>query len=275
MKYKINKNYEKKDILDFLKNDILENFDKIGEYVTNPGRNEIKKIFVTQKNFPKIINIKKFKKPNFISSIIYKFGKGTKAKRSFEYANMLLEKKIGTPLPIAYFEEFGNEKRDFYISENLEYDFTCREIFWPEDYKDVENENWYKKIKKIRKKVIKQFAKFTFKLHENGIEFSDYSPGNVLIIDKSGNYEFYLVDLNRMKFDVKMNLKKRMKNVSRMMEDEKLAKIFCSEYAKFIKMPEEIVFKKLNKFIKKHKNYVLFMDVTRPIRRAFKKKKIK
>ena len=266
--FKINKNYEKEILVK-----ILKNFDKIGEYVVPPGRNEIKRVVVNEKKFLKTINIKKFKKPNFISNIIYKYMKGSKAKRSFEYAKKLLEKNIGTPEPIAYFDKFGKEERDYYISEDLKYDFTCREIFWPEDYEKVKTEEWYKKIEEKREKVIRQFAKFSYNLHEKGIQFEDYLPGNVLIVEKNENFEFYLVDLNRMKFDVKMNIKSRMKNVSRMMEDENLAKIFCNEYAKCCKLPEKIFYKNLNRFIKKHKNYVFIMDLTRPVRRAFKKKK--
>ena len=236
--FKINKNYEKELLVK-----ILKNFDKIGEYVVPPGRNEIKRVVVNEKNFLKTINIKKFKKPNFISNIIYKYMKGSKAKRSFEYAKKLLEKNIGTPEPIAYFDKFGKDERDYYISEDLKYDFTCREIFWPEDYEKVKTEHWYKKIEEKREKVIRQFAKFSYDLHEKGIQFEDYSPGNVLIVEKNENFEFYLVDLNRMKFDVKMNIKSRMKNVSRMMEDENLAKIFCNEYAKCCKLPEKIFYK--------------------------------
>ena len=178
----------------------------------------------------------------------------------------------------------NNKKNSYYISEELKYDFTCREVFWPEDierdkaeqgenYKiSEETERMLAKVEKNREKIIRQFAKFSFNLHESGVEFEDYSPGNVLIKDKSGNYEFYLVDLNRMKFGVKLNLDKRMKNVSRMMEDEKLASIFANEYAKYYKQREELVFRYLRYYIRKHKRYVDFMDITRPFRNIFKKK---
>ena len=129
------------------------------------------------------------------------------------------------------------------------------------------------KVEKNREKIIRQFAKFSFDLHENGVEFEDYSPGNVLIKDKSGNYEFYLVDLNRMKFGVKLNLDKRMKNVSRMMEVEKLARIFANEYAKYCKQREDLVFRYLRYYIRRHNRYVYFKDITRPVRNVFKKKK--
>ena len=199
-----------------------------------------------------------------------------------------MEYKIKTPEPIAYFDDFVNEnnkKNSYYISEELKYDFTCREVFWPEDIEEEkakqgenykiseEMERMFAKVEKNREKIIKQFARFSFNLHENGVEFEDYSPGNVLIKDKSGNYEFYLVDLNRMKFNVKLNLNRRMKNVSRMMENEKIAKIFADEYAKCYKQREETVFRFLRYYIRKHKRYVDFMDITRPFRNIFKRKK--
>lgn len=71
--YKINKNYEKEILVK-----TLENFDKIGKYVVEPSRNEIKRVVIDEKNFCKTLNIKKFKKPNFISNVIYKYIKGSK-----------------------------------------------------------------------------------------------------------------------------------------------------------------------------------------------------
>ena len=76
-----------------------------------------------------------------------------------------------------------------------------------------------------------------------------------------------------MKFNVKLNLNRRMKNVSRMMENEKIAKIFADEYAKCYKQREETVFRFLRYYIRKHKRYVDFMDITRPFRNIFKRKK--
>ena len=299
--YEVNKKYDEKILIN-----VLKNFDKTGEYVVEPGRNEIKRFEIDIKNdfkkenekrkknsnienteTKKMVNVKKFKQKDFITNFFYRF-KGSKAKRSYEYAKKLLEYKIKTPEPIAYFDDFVNEnnkKNSYYISEELKYDFTCREVFWPEDierdkaeqgenYKiSEETERMLAKVEKNREKIIRQFAKFSFDLHESGVEFEDYSPGNVLIKDKSGNYEFYLVDLNRMKFGVKLNLDKRMKNVSRMMEDEKIARIFANEYAKYCKQREELVFRYLRYYIRKHKSYVYFKDITRPVRNVFKKKK--
>lgn len=262
--YEINKNYDKNVLIEMLKN-----FDKLGSYVVEPGRNEIKRIKIKNNGEEKEVNVKKFKKKGFFSQLIYKYGKGSKARRSYEYGNKLLELGIQTPEPIAYFDDFGEDKRSFYLSEELKYDFTCREVLW-NDFGLSDDE--MEKQMPYRDEVIRQFAKFTVKLHESGVKFDDYSPGNVLIKKDGDKYEFYLVDLNRMSFNTKLSLTTRMENVSKMMEEEVFARKFSKAYSEFCtRYTEEEVFKKLYHFIKKHKFRVFIKDSTRPFRRMLKK----
>lgn len=259
MNYEINKNYDENEL-----KQILNNFDNSGIFVAD-GRNKIKKFKL--KN-GKEINIKKFKKKDIVTQWIYKNFKGSKAKRSFEYANMLLKLNINTPEPIAFFDNFGVEKSSYYISEELKYDFTCREVLW-----DDEGilEKIMEKVLPYRDEIIKQFAKFTFKLHENGVRFDDYSPGNVLIKKNGEKYEFYLIDLNRMAFLKNLSFSERMKNVSRMMENKEYVEKFSKEYSKYCKKDEKEVFNKLYYFVKKHRFYVFLKDSTRSFRYFFKK----
>ena len=58
-----------------------------------------------------------------------------------------------------------------------------------------------------------------------------------------------------------------------MMEDEKIANIFANEYAKYYIQREDLVFRYLRYYIRKHKRYVYFKDITRPVRNVFKEKK--
>ena len=282
-KYEVNRKYDEKTLVN-----VLKNFDKAGEYVVEPGRNEIKRFEIDFENNlenvnlkrkkhnkiddlknKKMINVKKFKKKGFFSQLIYKYGKGSKARRSYEYGNKLLELGIQTPEPIAYFDDFGEDKRSFYLSEELKYDFTCREVLW-NDF-GLSDEEMEKQMP-YRDEVIRQFAKFTVKLHESGVKFDDYSPGNVLIKKDGDKYEFYLVDLNRMSFNTKLSLTTRMENVSKMMEEEVFARKFSKAYSEFCtRYTEEEVFKKLYHFIKKHKFRVFIKDSTRPFRRMLKK----
>jgi hypothetical protein len=194
--------------------DIIHNFDT---YEGGTGeRNTIK--IIKEKDFN--LNIKAFKKPNFINKIVYKYFRKSKAQRSFEYANKLLEMGVGTPKPIAYFENtnFFLFNRSFYVSEHLEYDLTYRELITDFNYPDHEI-------------ILRAFTRFTFQLHENGINFLDHSPGNTLVKKVGKEYEFYLVDLNRMNFGF-MDFETRVKNFAKLATAKSMIEIMSDEYAK-------------------------------------------
>lgn len=57
--YEVNKKYDEKILIN-----VLKNFDKIGEYVVEPGRNEIKKFEIDIENNLKKENEKKKKNNN-------------------------------------------------------------------------------------------------------------------------------------------------------------------------------------------------------------------
>ncbi|SMC49884.1 lipopolysaccharide kinase InaA family protein [Moheibacter sediminis] len=196
----------------------FQDFENSGVDFIIGKRNKIKLFQVNQNQ----MNVKSFKIPNKINQFIYKYFRKSKARRSFEYANILLKKGIGTPSPIAFQENynaFGLQK-SFYASAHQEYDLTFRELVEIKDYPDEES-------------ILRQFTKFCFKMHEAGIEFKDHSPGNTLIKKSSdGIYEFFLVDLNRMNFHDFMSIELRMKNLSRLTPKKEMVKIITDEYAR-------------------------------------------
>ena len=210
---------------------IIDNFNTSGLIFGDGNRNIIKLFDLDSKQ----INIKSFKKPHFLNSIIYKYFRKSKARRSFEFANILLEKNIGTPEPIAYFENttFLGLKDSYYISEHLQCDLTFRELVQIPDF--PENEI-----------ILRQFTRFSYDLHQKGIEFLDHSPGNTLI--KKGNdgkYDFFLVDLNRMVFHKSMSFEVRMKNLCRLTPKKEMIAIMSNEYAEISGESEQLIFKKL------------------------------
>lgn len=210
---------------------ILDNFSVSGKNFDDRQRNQIK-LFDFE---GKTINVKSFKKPNFINKIAYKFFRKSKARRSFEYANILLEKGIGTPQPIAFQEnyDFIGLTSSYYVSEHLDVDLTYREISQDFTYPDTEN-------------ILKQFVAFCYKLHQNGIEFLDHSPGNTLIKKTSENqYDFFLVDLNRMRFHEKMDFETRMKNLSRLTPQKEIVAYMAKEYAQISGENQDKVFERM------------------------------
>jgi hypothetical protein len=185
--------------------------------VLKDDRNVIKSFILDRKS----INIKSFKKPNPFNSVVYKYIRKSKAKRSFDYATKLLDADILTPFPIAYIEEFSPSglQNSYYISEHINYDFDFRVLIHQPKFPDRVN-------------ILQQFTEFTFKLHENNVNFFDHSPGNTLIVKKENlQYDFYLIDLNRMSFEP-MNFNKRMHNFRRLWLSRTMVKIMSDTYAK-------------------------------------------
>jgi hypothetical protein len=100
-----------------------------------------------------------------------------------------------------------------------------------------------------REEIIRQFIQFTFQMHQIGVEFLDHSPGNTLIRDNNnGNYTFYLVDLNRMKFHETIDFHTRMKNLSKITHKKDMIAMMSNEYAKLFGVNEVLVFDTMWKF---------------------------
>ena len=225
----INVNYNPKfsNLSDIL-NEIFVNFNFKGKILVNGQRNAIKLFEVEGIT----LNIKSFKRPNLINKIVYRYFRKSKARRSFEFASKLMEMQIGTPQPVAFFEnyDFVGLKESYYACEHLENVFEFREI--------VQNETF-----ENRDFIIRKFTQFTFEMHEKGIEFLDHSPGNTLIRkNNDGSYSFFLVDLNRMQFHETIDFKTRMKNLSKITHKKDMIEVMSNEYAKLSKGDETTIF---------------------------------
>lgn len=209
----------------------IKNFNTAGTLFGDGKRNKIKLFELDDQ----IVNIKSFKIPNLINQVAYRFFRKSKARRSYEYANRLIANGIGTPLPIAFEENFSllGLQTSYYISEHLQSELTFRELVEIPDFPDHEN-------------ILRQFVRFCFELHEKGIEFLDHSPGNTLIKKTAdGKYDFFLVDLNRMEFHDQMDFDKRMKNLSRLTPKKEMIAVMSNEYAKVYDRSEAEIFEKM------------------------------
>lgn len=225
MKAVFSKNYQQQS--GFIRQ-CIENFDSKGKVLAE-GRNEIR-IF---ENDAEQFNIKSFRIPSTVNKIAYRFFRKSKAQRSFEYASILEEKGIGTPAPVAYFENPSSVffRESFYVCKHLQAHLTFRELVTDPGFPDHEN-------------ILRAFTRFTYDLHQKNIQFLDHSPGNTLIIKAEKSYEFFLVDLNRMNFK-ELNFEERMQNFSRLTPKEEMVKIMANEYAALIEKSEAEVFEKM------------------------------
>ncbi|PKB17887.1 lipopolysaccharide kinase InaA family protein [Flavobacterium sp. 5] len=225
---------------------LVANFFNEGDMIVAGARNTIKSNFLVDEK----VNIKFFQKPGLFKSIIYSFFRSTKAKRSFDYANYLLDHHILTPFPIAYIENrsgFGLLKDSYYISQQIDHDFTIRELI-------------HNPLFPERNIILKQFTEFTFKMHEAKINFLDHSPGNTLVVKKeAGKYEFYLIDLNRMSFK-NLSIEERMDNFKKMWLSKTMVKVIAKAYAELSNEPEE-------------KLHAILLEKTAQFKRKITKKK--
>lgn len=242
MHYKINPSYShlEKQILNIPRQIELE-----GDIIQD-GRNLIKSIEIDGIQ----LNVKSFKKPNLINKYAYRYLRQSKAKRSFQYGSKLLDLGVSTPTPVAYieFSKFGGLSRSYYISLQMPYDYTFRELI-DQDINDVEE-------------VLIQFTKFTFNFHKQGVYFIDHSPGNTLIKKENDGYRFSLVDLNRTKF-ISINLDLGIKNFYRLGSNEDMIRIMAREYAKLWEADESYVLEKMLELTMNHNKRIAKKKIKR------------
>ena len=217
MKYKINPTY-KNEFKDFLFN--IQNYFQKTEASIHKARNELK--IIKYENIEVVV--KSFKIPNIIRKVFYTYFRDTKAKKSYD--NSI---KIGnfTPTPIGYIEFYkhGLLADSYFVAKKFDYDFTIKEPIINRELIDREN-------------IFREFAKFTYELHEHKIYHNDYSPGNILIKRNETDYTFKIVDINRMKFK-ELSLDERLKNFAKLwLLDEDLTTII-KEYAGLIHEDKE------------------------------------
>lgn len=211
MKIVVNPKYES--LGEFIK-ELPQTFDDSGETIYR-GRNQLKAI--EYKGIK--LNVKSFRTPNLVNRFIYGNIRKSKARRSFEYANILIDKKINTPDPVAYIEEKSlfSFKRSYYLSIHDNFDGMMREFKWGK----LEG----------REKLLTQFAEFTADMHNKKVLHLDYSPGNILYKKTEDGFSFYLVDLNRMKFG-NVSMEKGCENFRRLWGSDQMIAFIAAEYAK-------------------------------------------
>lgn len=195
---------------------IIQDFDVLGEKIYEGDRNILKKFEL--ENGEKVV-IKCFKKPNFINQFVYGNFRASKAKRSYFNAKKLEEIGVKTPKPLLFLEEksillFG---KSYYVCEYVPYDYTIRKIL-------------DKKADEESELVLKQYAQVMFLLHQKKVTFIDNTPGNFLVKKENNQFQIYLVDLNRMKFD-SVSKTERIKNLAKITDQKEHIDSISTYYA--------------------------------------------
>ena len=186
------------------------------------GRNLIRTATISSPGSESIeVAVKVFRVPARPQGFMYAHLRPSKARRSMEHAEKLLELGIGTPDPVACIEykDTGCLRDSYYI---------CR--YWPPDvdltgllYRaDSSGQN--------PDSLLEQLARFTFRQHDNGVLHLDYNPGNILARSKGEGFDFALVDLNRLRFG-SLGIDDRISGLVRLTSAASYLRIIGREYA--------------------------------------------
>lgn len=197
-KYELNPGFES--FRSFILN-IRDIFPETGVTIKN-GRNEIKLLEHKGIKFC----VKSFGNLNPFNRLAYSFIRPSKANRSFNYALKLLDMNVKTPEPVAFIEYYDKGRilqNSYYISVYLDHDLSLQDAI------DLELSD--------RLVLLSDFARFACnKLHNNGILHRDLAASNILIKNKGDEKpEFYVIDLNRMRFRKNISFRQRMSNLKR------------------------------------------------------------
>lgn len=236
--YELNKNY--KNIKEFLLN--IKEFFEENSNTIHKARNELK--VIEYKGVKTVV--KGFKVPNIINQIAYAYFRDSKAKKSYKNAIKLKNLGLNTPEPIGYIEFYKNFlfKESFFIAKKYEYDFTIRE---PLRNKQLKN----------REDIIKKFVEFTYNLHKNSVYHKDFSAGNTLVSINDNNYEFSVVDINRMEFKT-VDLETGLDNFAKLWLDEDDIILIATTYSNLVNADKNEAIKLLKNSDRKLKEFVEF-----------------
>lgn len=203
------------------------------------------------------INIKAFRVPNIVNRIVYGRFRSGKARRSYEHAMRLRNLGFNTPEPLGYVEEtagllFG---RSYYLCQQLE------------GFRDMRNFDGHDEQSLAI--LADDLGALMARLHDAGVWMKDFSQGNLLYCPGlRGHYEFFMIDINRMEFDVH-DPAKLMQNFKSITDDDRFLRMLAKAYSRHSRKPFAEVMGQVSRvrsnFLKRQKRKRLVKKVRKSI----------
>ena len=192
-----------------------ERFDKNEGIVIHKGRIELRKMEYKGREYV----VKSFHRPNFINRFVYGIFRPSKAKRSYDHAELYRNIGVGTPQPIGYLNVRSGLlfDRSYYVS--------CLSAC-PYVYNDL-----FKQKFEYEEDVLREIGRVTAVLHEHGYAHKDYGRENILFQKTPEGIKLEIVDLNRM-FIGTIGMKAGCKNFERLPATPQMHRWMAEEYAK-------------------------------------------
>lgn len=176
-------------------------FERHGETL-HDGRNRVKRFEVDGC----LLAVKSYVRLSIINRFFYGFIRRSKAERAYRHAIRLRSAGIDTPEGVAFVEIRRGWllRASYFVSVCSSYRPVrpVTERFSPGAASCV---------------VLDALAAFLFRMHEAGVLHKDLNIGNLLYEeDGRGGYRFQVIDTNRMKFQRRLSVRRRLDNLRRL-----------------------------------------------------------
>ncbi len=187
--------------------------------IIHDGRNQLRILKLGENG----VVVKSFARPNILNRVIYALFRSSKARRSYEYAQLLRSMEFGSPAPVGYLEE-----RVLGLCFTRSY-YICLRSTLPFTFTDLHT-SAISRPDAVR--YLQAVGRFTAQFHSAGMLHKDYNDGNLLLgMDAEGNPLVELIDLNRIRFR-KVSVKQGCKNmVERLKASDWQLPILAESYA--------------------------------------------
>ncbi len=191
---------------------IPEKFDSLGKIV-HDGRNQIRVVDIEGTT----LVIKYFKRITLANKYIYAHFRKSKAQRAYEHSELFLSRQINSPQPVGYINCFakGMLVKSYYVSLYTDYrpigDLLALSL--AESGEPLE-----------------AFGRFTYRLHKNELFHQDYNIGNILFKLVDNQYDFTLIDNNRLKVQP-YTLERSLKSMCRLYLPAECLEVVAAGYA--------------------------------------------
>lgn len=156
--------------------------------------------------------IKEYRYPSALKRFFCSF-RNSPARRAWLAAHGLMALHFRTPKPIALLEEkrFTRIKKSFIIMEDISHCLPCNK-YVSENF----SAPYDKTIPGKKKRFISRFAMSFKHLHDSGTYHSDLKANNIMIMELPDAWDFFYLDLDRVSFQKKIPMKKKVKNLSQL-----------------------------------------------------------
>jgi len=185
---------------------------RIGNIIKISSKTNINCIPTSGEGEVERVYIKEYKYLSFSKQLLYSFH-NSPARKAWFAAHGLMALGFRTPQPIALLEErdFYRIKRSLIISEDLSPCLVSNK-YMSEKFRDL----FDKGISQKKRMFISCLAASFQQLHNSNIYHGDLKAENILVMELQNGWDFYYLDLDRVFFNKKITLRRKIKNLSQL-----------------------------------------------------------